>query len=147
MRRVCRLVASDSLASVSTPIGPGPRDRPDRPDRTVGPRAATIARGPTVRSRPNGAGTGLPGEGRQESFEGRGCLRAGLPPGGCCVPPDGHSDGHTVNWTGWPGAGDGRSLAAYLAVYREQGPDPGGWMRVNSPCPGNVLTRRDAYSD
>ena len=97
-----------------------------------------------------GEGTGLAGEGCQgiegcqEIVEGRGCLQVGLPEsGGFCAP----RDGHTANRTGWPGVGDGRSLAAYLAAYREQGPDPEGWMRVNGLCPGHVLTRRDAYSD
>ena len=85
----------------------------------------------------------MPGEGCQEIVEGRGCLQAGLPSGGFCVPPDGHA----ANRTGRPGVGDGRSLAAYLAACREQGPDPEGWMRMNGLCPGHVLNRRGAYSD
>lgn len=38
----------------------------------------------------------------------------------------------------WP-AENGRSLAAYLARYGEHGSHLRGLMRMNDPCPGNVL--------
>jgi hypothetical protein len=138
---------------------PGPDGRPDRP----GPTMRLLVRGPRVLSEPSLAFPRGPSLATSPSprcslpqahaaltepalllAQARSCfLRCFSPGPTLCAhaPPLSSALLALVSTPAdatWP-AENGRSLAAYLARYWEHGSHLRGLMRMNDPCPGNVL--------